>query len=470
LKGALLIMNKPKIGLLPLYLELYDRSLPELRQRINEFHAAILNELKRRDLEVVNVPVCRLKPEFEAAVKTFESEQVDAVVTLHLAYSPSLEFSDVLASTRLPVIVLDTTPTYGFGPEQASDEILYNHGIHGVQDMCNLLIRNKKSFLLEAGHWKESDVLDRAASCARAAKLANSVRNARVGRIGEPFSGMGDFHIPVEVLHSTIGMETVVFDFRTAGALISEISEEEIRSEINYDMLEYVPEGIDSEVHRRSTIANLAVRKWIEREKLTAFTVNFTAIEKASGISCMPFLEASKAMARGIGYAGEGDVLTAGLVGALASVYSETSFIEMFCPDWKNNSIFLSHMGEMNINLAAEKPRLIEKDFPFTDADNPVVAYARFKPGKAVIVDLAPGADNTYSLIVSPVEMLGVEGEDKLNDSIHGWFRPSIPVQDFLSAYSTAGGTHHLALVYGEFEDEILKFGRMMGWKVVKIG
>ena len=45
----------------------------------------------------------------------------------------------------------------------------------------------------------------------------------------------------------------------------------------------------------------------------------------------------------------------------------------MFCPDWKNNLICRSHMGEMNLRVAAGKPELMEKDFPFTDAGNPVV-------------------------------------------------------------------------------------------------
>jgi len=34
-------------------------------------------------------------------------------------------------------------------------------------------------------------------------------------------------------------------------------------------------------------------------------------------------------MSRGIGYAGEGDVLTAALTGALLSVYPDTSFTEV---------------------------------------------------------------------------------------------------------------------------------------------
>jgi L-arabinose isomerase len=83
----------------------------------------------------------------------------------------------------------------------------------------------------------------------------------------------------------------------------------------------------------------------------------------------------------------------------------------MFCPDWKNNRIFLSHMGEMNINLTAEKPVLAEKDFPFTDAENPVADYGRFKEGKAVLVNLAPGHDNRYTLIVSKVESMPIQTE-----------------------------------------------------------
>ena len=100
---------------------------------------------------------------------------------------------------------------------------------------------------------------------------------------------------------------------------------------------------------------------WMEKEKLAAFTVNFLEIEKDCGLPVMPFLEAGKAMSRGIGYAGEGDILTASLVGALASVYPGTSFTEMFCPDWRDNTVFLSHMGEINVDIAAEKPVLGEK-------------------------------------------------------------------------------------------------------------
>lgn len=461
-------MKQPKVGLLPLYLELYDNAMPEVRPRIDEFLALITAELQKRGLDVVNTPVCRIKSEFAQAVRSFEEARADAIVTLHLAYSPSLECADVLAGTTLPVIVLDTTPSFNYGPKTSPDELMYNHGIHGVQDMCNVLIRKGKRFRIEAGHWQKSDVLDRVAAAARSARIATSMRTARVGRIGEPFAGMGDFDVSQSELES-IGIQVLQCNPDYIRSLMPEPDSPEIEAEIDADCERFTGDALRSEAHIRSVRAGLAVRRWIERENLSAFSMNFLAVTKASGIPVVPFLEASKAMARGIGYAGEGDVLTAALVGAIASVHLETTFTEMFCPDWGGNCIYLSHMGEMNPNLADGKPLLKEVPFPWTDADDPVIAIGRFKGGQAVLVDLAPGPDGEFRLIIAPVQMIGVQGVDNMSGSIHGWFDPQMPIADFLAGYSKVGGTHHLALVYGEVASEIAGFGEMMGWNTIML-
>ncbi|MEW5815590.1 MAG: hypothetical protein AB1798_09385, partial [Spirochaetota bacterium] len=150
-----------KIGLLPLYLKLYDDKLPDIRPRIEEFYKTITGEFEKRQVQVVTSSICRVAGEFKAAVKSFEEAKADAVVTLHLAYSPSLESARILAESRLPVIICDTTPAFSYNSKQDPNELLYNHGIHGVQDLCNLLIRFNKPFHIEAGHWEKSDVLDR---------------------------------------------------------------------------------------------------------------------------------------------------------------------------------------------------------------------------------------------------------------------------------------------------------------------
>ena len=190
---------------------------------------------------------------------------------------------------------------------------------------------------------------------------------------------------------------------------------------------------------------------------------------KGTGLPTVPFLEASKAMANGIGYAGEGDVLTASLVGALMSQYPETTFTEMFCPDWKSNRIFLSHMGEVNLDLLDGKPELVKCAFPIEDTNPPLFAAGRLKPGKATLVNLAPGKDNTYTLIMATVSVEKAR-DSKFKNSVRGWIKPTINIEDFLAEYSRAGGTHHLAMVYGKKIQVLSRFAKIMGWNALRIG
>ncbi len=184
-----------KIGLLGLYLELYDKRSPEMRDKVDAFYETIAQEFEKRNISVIRHKLCRIKNEFETTVKAFENVKVDAIVTLHLAYSPSLESSEILKNTTLPIFILNTTPDYNFIVDETHNEISYNHGIHGVQDMCNLLLRNNKNFTIETGHWKNSDVIDRLCAKINLSIQEKPMTGLRVGIIGSPFYGMGDFAV-----------------------------------------------------------------------------------------------------------------------------------------------------------------------------------------------------------------------------------------------------------------------------------
>src|SRR5208337_1040116 len=108
-----------------------------------------------------------------------------------------------------------------------------------------------------------------------------------------------------------------------------------------------------------------------------------------------------------------------------------------------------------------------EMPFPFTDVGNPAVAVARFRAGEAVLVNLAPARDDTYSLIIAPIVMQDVKGADRMADSIRGWFKAALPIGEFLAEYSRAGGTHHSALVYGKVAEEIVRWGKLVRWNTV---
>ena len=455
--------RKPRIGLLPLYLALYDDSMPQARQGFMPFLAEVQQKLASENVDVVPAPICRLAPEFDAAMAELEAREVDLIVSLHLAYSPSLESIDALTRTTLPLLLLDTTMDFDFGLDVAPDRTMHNHGIHGVQDLASMLRRRRRPYRIVAGHVEHSDVIARAANAARAAYAAKRFGHTRALRIGESFKGMGDFSVPDEIMSRRLGIDVTQIDAEALVPAVGEVTGEMIDDEMARDR-ERFDGHIDEDVHRRSVRVGLGLRRYLDAGGFGAVSVNFLAFSQPDGpVDTMPFLELSKAMERGIGYGGEGDVLTAALVGALASTFEPTTFTEIFCPDWKGDALFLSHMGEVNPAVAAGRALLCERDYPFTEAKNPAVIACAPRPGPAVLVNLAPGPDETFDLIVAPVEVLGDGTHPDMKQKVRGWIRPAGTVAEFLEEYSRRGGTHHSALVLGDRAEAIEAFATYAG-------
>ena len=456
-------MRQPaKIGLVPLYLELYDRVLPQMRPVFEPFLAEVEAQFQRRGVAVQRETVCRTKDEVAAAVKRLEDANVDLLVTLHLAYSPSLESIDALVKTKLPILLLDTTMDESFGAATHPDRILYNHGIHGVQDLASVLLRRGRTFAVIAGHLKAATIMDRAVFHAGAAAAAQTLRRMNVLRVGESFRGMGDFYVDESVLRDKLGVHVHQTDAAAIAKVAGQLSEDAIAQEMQEDQRRYVVK-VSQEVHRRSVRASLAFRKAVQDAGCGACSFNFLAFDTAEGPACTPpFLGASKMMAEGFGYAGEGDVLTAALVGALNRAFV-VNFTEIFCADWTGNSIFLSHMGEFNPACAEGEVSMVEKDFPFTGAKNPAILVGAMKRGPAVLVNLAPGPDNSFRLLATPVEILGDAEREDMQQIVRGWFRAEVDVASFLEWYSVNGGTHHCALVHGDALEAIVNFASYCG-------
>lgn len=463
--------KRPVAGLLPFYLKLYDDHQPERRNGFSAFVERITAQLEKCGIEVRTAPVCRVESEFQGAIRQLEQDGAECIVTLHLAYSPSLEALEAFCETRLPIIILDTTMDADFGCSVDPALIMYNHGVHGVMDFASMLRRRRRHFEIVAGHDSDPLLFARVAEKVRAAVIAKALRGSRVLRVGHTFAGMGDFSVAEDVLAAKLGITVRQIGLEVLDQAVEKVSDAEVAEEVAEDCKRYDCE-LPPEHHERSVRVGLGLRRILEQEGYQALSVNFQAFNRSDRPSdTMPFLEISKGMSRGIGYGGEGDVLTAALVGALARAFGAVTFTEIFCADWAGNSLFLSHMGEINPAIAAAKPRVISKPFFLGGSHDPAVLTCAAQPGPAVFVNLAPGPDDTFSLIVVPVEVLpeGDSLDTAMRNVIRIWVRPRGGVAPFLEAYSRAGGTHHSALVLGEHAEAIMAFGRMIGLEVKEI-
>jgi L-arabinose isomerase len=443
-------MNPAKVGLLPLYVKLYDDVLPTLAAQLEPFLQQVQATLGAGGGPVLAAPVARTRPDVAAAVAAFETAGVDAIVTLHLAYSPSLESAEVLARTPLSVILLSTTPDHDFGGHVDPMRLLFNHGVHGVQDLAAVLRRMGKPCRVVAGHLSDATLLHRYRDALRGAHAARCLRTMRALRVGGMFPGMGDFAVDDRVLQRALGVAVEQIEPVQLAAAVNAVSDAAAATELAADRSRFRI-NCDEAVHLRSIRVGLGLRDYLQQGGFGAFSVNFLAFQDAAGpVNTVPFLECCKALARGVGYAGEGDVLTAALVGALAQGIGPTTFTEIFCPDWAGQSLFLSHMGECNPAVAAAQPLLYEKPYRFTAALNPATLACAPQPGPAMLVNLSPGPHDRFRLITAAVEVLPDGTHPDLDRWVRGWVRPQVPLVRFLEEFSQLGGTHHSALLYGD--------------------
>jgi L-arabinose isomerase len=176
----------------------------------------------------------------------------------------------------------------------------------------------------------------------------------------------------------------------------------------------------------------------------------------------MPFVGISRLMAEGIGYGGEADALGAAGVAVLHRLTGCSGFTEMFCPDWEGGEVLMSHMGEANPQFARSRPALVEKPSILESGSDSGVLLFESEPGPATLASLSTSPGGGFRWVVSEGELTSSPLYPALN-APHYRFRPRLALPDFLTAYSEAGGSHHLALCRGHMAFRIERLANAIG-------
>ena len=91
--------------------------------------------------------------------------------------------------------------------------------------------------------------------------------------------------------------------------------------------------------------------------------------------------------------------------------------------------------------------------------------YGGYRAGKATFVNLFK-SESGYKLFISPIEMLDAP-ERAFEFKVRGWFRPALPVPQFLEEVSRAGATHHSAIIYDATVEQLAFFAELLGLPTV---
>jgi L-arabinose isomerase len=199
---------------------------------------------------------------------------------------------------------------------------------------------------------------------------------------------------------------------------------------------------------------------------MSGFAAHFLAVGDEGALETLPFLAASKLLAAGYGFGGEGDVTSAAGVGMMQKLAGAANFTEMFTMDFAHNAVLMMHMGEGNWRMA-------RKDEPVHVLSNsleaimdvrtpPVLLAFSLEPGEVTLVSLTTGADGRLKFVATEGRVLDFPYLPDLARP-HYKFQPDGDLSSFLTRFSEEGGSHHQALAYGRWAGTVEKIAAIMG-------
>ena len=412
------------------------------------------------------------REDIEAAVAGFEADGVDVLLVVLLTYSTSLSTLPALQYTRLPIVVWNTQELYAVDESYSVAELTANHGVHGTHDLCNVLVRCDVPFDYVTSHLDDEGAVEELSNHLRAAAAVSRLRRYRLGCLGYSFPGMGDFGLDTTHLAATLGcawqaLSVVDFNRRAADADAKKVAEltDEYR-----ELYDVAPEITDEDLAAAAR-AEAALRGMIDEHRLDAYTYQFLSFGDDDRTETIPFVAASRLLGDGVGFGGEGDLISAAYSALLNWLQPPAGFSEIFTIDFAGNSVLLSHMGEANVAMARtdRKVRMVRRENPIVPIRSSQLALAvNYQPGPATLTALTIADENCWRIIAAPMTIQDFGPLDHLAVP-HSKLAPEGDVRDFLTAYATVGGPHHLAVCFGDARAKLQILADLLGADYVEI-
>ena len=464
----MLTKTKLHVGLLPVMAVLYDTLFRDIRPKSQAFIEKISHEMSGNSLEIHSASIVSTEEEIRKAYNQFSNSGVDVLVVTHVAYCPSGQIFEALLDNDLPIVLWAAQPVAEIVPEKFDiDSLLLSHGVHGTQDLANILRRRGKAFGALHGHWQQESTAEQLMHWAQAGHFLFKMKKSNPVVLGGHFEDMLDLQLNEDDFIKEFGVEAKYVSNQRFSELAGEVDDREIHRKIeNYRSIFKWDKKLSESLVIKTARHELALRKLIANYESSAVGINFVTLCEESQIADALHVAASSLMTEGVGYGGEGDWVTAMLVHGLQAATEGASFSEIFSVGYHDNRLLLRHWGEGNYLLSRQQPVL--RGSKYADRAEFAVIDFEFESGVATLVNLTADANGKGQI----TSIAGSIEDDHLPvlDGPRGLFKPkNSDVTELLDQYAGFGCSHHLTLVKNDCSKLLDLAAKLTGWRHIPL-
>ena len=429
---------------------------------------------------IVWKPTVKSSDEISATLESATADKKCAgVITWMHTFSPAKMWVRGLLVLKKPLLQFHTQFNRDIPWSSIDMDFMnLNQSAHGDREYGHITARLGLKRSIVAGHWQDKETQRRLGSWSRAAAAVTEGRSARFVRFGDNMREVavteGDKVAAQMKLGWSINSYGVGELVKRVNAVVAKdvdtlIEEYKKTYDIDKELLADAKQLERLKVQARYEIA---IEAFLVEGRYLGFTTSF---EDLYGLDQLPGLACQRLMAKGYGFAGEGDWKTAALVRAVKlmgdGLPGATSFMEDYTYHMEGGKqmVLGSHMLEICPSIADGPVKIEIHPLGIGGKDDPARLVFNAAPGEAINASLVEFGDR-FRLIVNEVKTIKApQAMPKLPVAQAMW----VPYPDFttgLEGWIWAGGAHHAAYSTAVDAETLQAYADQLGLEYVRIG
>ncbi len=469
-----------KVGLYGIGLDTYWPQFAGLRDRLLGYQKEIAANIAKLGVEVVDLGLVDNPLIAKDAARKLKEEDVSIIFLYVSTYALSSTVLPVVQKANVPVIVLNLQP------EKAIDYKIFNAmgdrtKMTGewlahcqsctVPEIANVFLRSGIDFQQVTGTLRDDPIAwGKIEAWVEAAKVAEIMRENRVGLLGHFYCGMLDIYSDLTQQSSQFGNHFEFVEMAELKALREAATESAIDAKV-VEIRSHFDVQADCSVEeiRRAARTAVALDAMVANHKLgsLAYFVNGTGDETYVDLIASVIVGNSILTSQGVPVAGEYEVKNVQAMKIMDAFGAGGSFTEFYAIDFNDDVILLGHDGPGHTAIAEGKTKLKPLKVFHGQVGQGLSVEMSVKTGPVTLLSVIDAPDGILRFLVAEGET--VPGPILEIGNTNSRYKFPLGARGFIDAWCSKGPAHHCAVGVGHLAEKIEMLGRILGIETIRV-
>lgn len=467
-----------KIGLFGIGLETYWDQFDGLLDKLKGYQKQIADKMVKFGSDVIDAGLVDSPLKARKAADFLIKNDIDIAFLYVSTYALSSTVLPIAQKLKCPIVILNIQPVAAIDYEsfnkladrgKMTGEWLAHCQACSVPEIANVFNRAGIKYELVTGYLGEQAVWDDIQDWIEAAKVANVMRNNRLGVLGHYYGGMLDVYTDLTKQSATFGTHIEMLEMCELKKFSDEATSEEIQLKIEeFNDIFRIDAACEPFEIERAARTSVALDKMVKAHNLGSMAYYYEGESGNDYENIVTSVIAGNTLLTGknIPVAGECEVKNAQAMKIMDAFGVGGSFSEFYAMDFNDDIVMLGHDGPAHFAISEGKVQLVPLPIYHGKPGKGLSIQMTVKHGSVTILSVVEGKDGIFLLVA---EGESVEGPILQIGNTNSRYRFSIGAKEFINQWSKQGPAHHCAIGVGHIAGKIEKLGHILNIKVKKI-